>query len=251
MRTIVLILLLFALHSARATLDLQAITNKVQDLKETAANNIKDLVDNIDLEKVKQLDVLNILPKVQRKVEFGKKLYEQKHNIGQVVLDYKKAKFNDKLQTLQKVGQFKHQALQGLVEKKKELFKQKQTLAQQLLEEKEKLVHALVHEKQHFVQDLVDFKKEKLATLLDLAPPKKKIIYVKHPPHIIHKPKIIHGPPKPIYGPPLASHFEDHHHHHVSPHKEVYYEEIAPHKLVKVVKPLPYKKVIIHTKIYD
>ncbi|XP_035454699.1 uncharacterized protein LOC118279221 [Spodoptera frugiperda] len=85
------------LHTAAATLDfkqlkdtaatqLQTITDtaatKLQSLTDTATTTIQQFVDTIDLDKVQQLDVLQILPKLQNKGKLIKETYENLPEYG-------------------------------------------------------------------------------------------------------------------------------------------------------------------------
>ncbi|XP_075986204.1 uncharacterized protein LOC142983200 [Anticarsia gemmatalis] len=82
MKTYILILLI--IHTTTATIDLQALKDtaatKLEAIQTKATETFQQFADTIDLEKVKQLDVLNILPKLQYK---GKLIQDTVESIPQ------------------------------------------------------------------------------------------------------------------------------------------------------------------------
>ncbi|XP_073961044.1 uncharacterized protein [Choristoneura fumiferana] len=73
MKVLVLITIFTILHHTTATLETihelkKTAKTKLQSLHDAAASEIQKLVDNIDPEKVKKLDVFNVIPKVTKLV---------------------------------------------------------------------------------------------------------------------------------------------------------------------------------------
>lgn len=59
------------------TAALQSAAAKLQDLKETAAYNLKHIADDIDLNNLHKLDILQIGPTLQKKYNLLKMLYNK------------------------------------------------------------------------------------------------------------------------------------------------------------------------------
>lgn len=125
-------------HTSRATLDIEQLTQdvaaKVQTIKDKASAGFQQFVDTIDFDKVKQLDILGIVPKVQKKIEFKKNILAKKK-------DFK-----------QKLFEQKQQLAQNLIAQKQQLFAQKQKLLAQKHQTLEDIGKALIDEKQKLIE---------------------------------------------------------------------------------------------------
>lgn len=172
------------MHTSRATLDIDQLTQdvatKVQTIKDKASAGFQQFVDTIDFDKVKQLDILGIVPKVQKKIEFKKNILSKKHEFKQ------------------KLFEQKQQLAQNLLAQKQQLFAQKQKLlakkhqtledvANKLLDEKQKLIKQKHNKLKEIGTVLIGGKKLEKVTLI-VPPPPKHLQYgeqLRSPPYYI------------------------------------------------------------------